>query len=187
MRYKSLRCLLSLLILPLLLSGCGGGEHEDIKQWMDESSRDLRGRVPPLPELKPFPVISYDANDQTDPFSVSRVEPEKKDGGGGTKPDFDRPREQLESFPLESMRYVGIVSKEKGKFRHALVLADGVVYPAGIGNYLGQNFGRISAITDSEITLKEIVQDPSGQTTDWVERQTTLQLQEGVQEKEIKK
>jgi type IV pilus assembly protein PilP len=81
-RYKNLLCL---LILPLL-SGCGGGEHEDIKQWMDESSRDLRGRVPPLPELKPFPVISYDANDQIDPFSMSRVEPEKRDGGGGQNP-----------------------------------------------------------------------------------------------------
>lgn len=184
MRYKCLLCALPCL---LLLNGCGGGEYEDIKQWMDESSRDLRGRVPPLPELKPFPVISYDANDQMDPFSASRVEPEKKEGGGGAKPDFDRPREQLESFPLESMRYVGIVSKGKGKSRHALVLVDGVVYPAGVGNYLGQNFGRISAITDSEIILKEIVQDPSGQTADWVERQTTLQLQEGMQEKEAKK
>lgn len=177
----------AVLLLPVfLLGGCGSGEHEDIKQWMDEASRDLRGRAPPLPELKPFPVISYDAQDQMDPFSPGRVEPEKKEGGG-TKPDFDRPREQLENFPLEALRYVGIVSKGKGKSRHALILAEGVVYPAGVGNYLGQNFGRIVAITDSEITLKEIVQDPSGQTTDWVERQAVLLLQEGMREKEDKK
>lgn len=183
---SAIRLLAAPLLSAAILCGCGSGEHEDIKQWMDESARDLRGRAPPLPELKPFPVISYDANEQMDPFSPSRVEPEKKDGGG-TKPDFDRPREQLEGFPLEALRYVGIVSKGKGKSRHALILAEGVVYPAGVGNYLGQNYGRITAIGDSEITLKEIVQDPSGQTTDWVEREATLQLQEGMQEKEAKK
>lgn len=178
--------LLVVLLSSVSLYGCGSGDHEDIKQWMDESSRDLRGRAPPLPELKPFPVISYEATEQMDPFSVSRVEPEKKEGGGA-KPDFDRPREQLESYPLEALHYVGVVSKGKDKQRHALILAEGIVYPAGVGNYLGQNFGRITAITPSEITLKEIVQDPSGQTTDWVERQATLQLQEGLQEKEAKK
>jgi type IV pilus assembly protein PilP len=175
------------LMVALGLYGCGGGDHEDIKQWMDESSRDLRGRAPPLPELKPFPIISYDANDQMDPFSPGRVEPEKKEGGGGTKPDFDRPREQLENYPLEALHYVGVMSKGKGQSRYALILAEGIVYPAEVGNYLGQNFGRISAITDSEIVLKEIVQDPSGQSTDWVERQATLQLQEGLQEREAKK
>lgn len=180
----------SLSLLALLVSGlfgCGGGDHEDIKRWMEESSRDLRGRVQPLPELKPFPIISYDANDQMDPFSPGRVEPERKDAGGGAKPDFDRPREQLENYPLEALHYVGMMSKGKGKSRYALILAEGVVYPAGIGNYLGQNFGRITAITENELVLKEIVQDPSGQTTDWVERQATLQLQEGLQEKEAKK
>jgi len=177
---------LPILLLLSLLSGCGGGGHEDLKQWMEESSRELRGHVPPLPELKPFPIISYNAHDQADPFSSGRVEPEKKEGGG-TRPDFDRPREQLESFPLEALRFVGIVRKGKGKSVHGLILADGVVYQAGKGNYLGQNFGRISEIKDSELILKEIVQDPSGQTTDWVERQATLQLQEGTQDKEVKK
>lgn len=182
---KAVRTLSPLLILALLV-GCGGGEHEDIKKWMEESSRDLRGRVPPLPELKPFPIISYEAHDQMDPFTPGRVEPEKKEGGG-MKPDFDRPREQLENFPLESLHFVGLMNKNKGKTRHALIQVDGVIYQVGKGNYLGQSYGRISEITDSEIILKEIVQDPSGQTTDWVERQAALQLQEGPQNKEAKK
>jgi len=168
----------------MLLAGCGAGEHEDIKQWMTESSRDLRGRVPPLPELKPFPVVSYDAETELDPFSAERIEPEKK-GEGGNKPDFDRPREQLESFPLESMQFVGVVSKADD--RHALINVDGVVYQARKGNYLGQNFGRIVAVNDTEIVVVETVQDPSGQSADWVERQATLQLQEGVQDKEAGK
>jgi type IV pilus assembly protein PilP len=170
-----------------LLWGCGSGEHEDIKQWMDESSRDLKGRAPPIPELKPFPIVSYEGMGGSDPFSDTRLEPEKKEGSGANMPDFNRPKEQLESFPLESLSFVGMVSKRKGKSRHGLILADGVVFPVGVGNYLGQNYGRITAITDNEIVLKEMLQDPSGQTAEWVERQATLQLQDRLQDREVKK
>jgi type IV pilus assembly protein PilP len=114
------------------------------------------------------------------------VEPEKKDGGGKV-PDFNRPREQLENFPLESLSFVGLVSKIKSNTQRALIQVDGVVYQVGKGNYLGQNFGRIAEITDSEIVIVETVQDPSGQSSDWIERQMTLQLQEGMQAKEAAK
>jgi type IV pilus assembly protein PilP len=178
---------LSILMFLLMLTGCGEGEHDDIKQWMAESSRDLRGHALTLPELKPFPIVSYETLDQMDPFSPNRVEPEKKEGGGGAKPDFDRPREQLENFPLETIHFIGVVSNSKTKAKHSLVQVDGVVYQAKKGNYMGQNFGRITEVRDNEIILKEIVQDPSGQTTDWVERRMTLQLQEGAQGKEAGK
>ncbi|NWG32450.1 MAG: pilus assembly protein PilP [Rhodocyclaceae bacterium] len=170
-----------------VLAGCAERGHDEIRQWMEESSRDLKGGIPPLPELKPFPVVSYEAADKVDPFNPSRIEPERKGEGGANKPDFDRPREQLESYPLESISYIGVVDKGKSKTRRAIVQADGVVYQVGIGNYLGQNFGRIVAITPTEIVLKEIVQDPSGQTSDWVEREMTLQLRDGAQGKESKK
>lgn len=94
---KQLRVFL-VVVLTVILGACGSEEHQDIKQWMDESSRDLRGRVPPLPELKAFPVVSYDASGFTDPFSDARLDPERKDDGG-SKPDFDRPKEALEGFP----------------------------------------------------------------------------------------
>ncbi len=175
------------LSIVILLSGCGDRGHDEIKQWMEESSRDLTGTIPPLPELKPFPVVSYDAADKIDPFNSQRIEPEKKDSGGANKPDFDRPKEQLESYPLETISFIGVVNKTKSQAKYAVVQADGVVYQVGKGNYMGQNFGRIIDITGSEIILKEIVQDPSGQTSDWVERQMTLQLQEGAQGKESKK
>lgn len=175
-----------LICLPFALMGCGDGEHEDIKQWMANSSKDLRGNVKPLPELKPFPVVSYDAAALPDPFSAGRIEPEKKETGG-KKPDFDRPKEQLEGFPLESLNFIGLVSKKKGDVRRALILVDGVVYQVGKGNYLGQNFGRIVRISDDQITLIETVQDPTGQTSDWVEREVTLQLQEGGRDKEAQK
>lgn len=167
----------------VLLAGCGEGEHEDIKLWMDEVSRDLRGRVQPLPELKPFPVVSYDGADQLDPFNSGRVDPERKETGSN-KPDFDRPREPLENYPLESLQFIGVVTKNKSGAKHALIQVDGVVYQVGKGNYLGQNFGRIVEVGDSELRLVETVQDPSGQSTEWVQRDTTLQLQEGLQGKE---
>lgn len=172
---------LALLSLVAGLSACGGGEHEDVKLWMAEVSKDLKGGVPPLPELKPFPVIAYEAAGEADPYSAARLEPERASGGGKYAPDFDRPREQLESFPLESMRFIGVVTKNKSGGRHALIQVEGVVYQVGKGNYMGLNFGRIVDITDNEVVLKEIVQDPSGQTADWVERPTTLQLLEGTQ------
>lgn len=179
------------LLLPIafagVLSACGSGEHEDIKQWMVESSRDMKGSVPPLPELKPFPVVSYNATEMLDPFSSIRIEPDRKVGSGANQPDMNRPREQLESFPLESIDFIGVVNKLKSKERHALVKVDGVVYQVAKDNYMGQNFGKIIEINDAEIVLKEAVQDPSGQSADWVERQMILQLQEGMQGKESKK
>lgn len=175
-----------LIMASMLLVGCGGGEHEDVKLWMDEASRDLRGKVQALPELKPFPVVSYGASDQFDPFNAGRVDPERKDAGGN-KPDFDRPKEQLESYPLESLSFVGVVTKSKSGARHALIEADGVIHQVGKGNYLGQNFGRIVAVSENEVQLVETVQDPSGQSTEWVERDMTLQLQEGLRGKETAK
>ena len=175
------------LILMIALTGCGDTGHADIKSWMEESSRDLKGFIPPLPELKPFPVVSYDAADKIDPFNALRIDPERKETGGAGKPDFDRPKEQLESYPLEIISFIGVVKKTTNNAKHAVVQADGVVYQVGKGSYMGQNFGRIIDITNSEIVLKEIVQDPSGQTSDWVERQMILQLQEGSEGKESKK
>lgn len=179
---KQLRVFL-VVVLTVILGACGSEEHQDIKQWMDESSRDLRGRVPPLPELKAFPVVSYDASGFTDPFSDARLDPERKDDGG-SKPDFDRPKEALEGFPMEALSFVGVVVKGHGKQRHALIQAENVVHQVAKGNYIGQNFGRIVGISDNEISLVETVQDPSGQTSDWVLRPITLPLAEGTQGKE---
>lgn len=170
-----------------MLAGCGDAGQSELRQWMEESARDLKGGIPPLPELRPFPVVSYEGGDKIDPFNSLRIEPERKETGGANKPDFDRPKEQLESYPLEAIKFIGVVDKTRSKTRHALVQADGVVFQVGKGNYMGQNFGRIVNITPSEIVLKEIVQDPSGQTSDWVEREMTLQLIEASQGKESKK
>ncbi len=168
---SSLRCLL--LLMGLALAGCGGDVHDDIKTWMKDSTANLKGRVPPLPEIKAFPIVSYDAGDQLDPFRPLAADPEKKVTGSGIKPDLERRREPLESFPLESLKMVGLLQRDKMK--HAIVRVGSNVYQVKIGNYLGQNFGIITDIKDSEVQIKELVQDPAG---DWVERTSKLQLQE---------
>ena len=164
---------LSALVFVLALSACGGEEHEDLKQWMKESTKDLKGKVPPLPEIRPFPVVAYEAGELTDPFNPKKLEPKQHKGGGGSQPDLNRRREPLEAYPLESLRMVGTLIQSKKV--HALVQADKALHQVKVGNYLGQNFGVITKITETEVTLKELVHDSSG---DWVERTSTLQLQE---------
>ena len=172
-----MRTLFSLLVAAVVLTACGGEEHEDIKQWMADVSKDMHGRVRPIPEIKPFPIVSYDAGDLPEPFSPGKVVPEKRSGGGsGIQPDFDRPREPLEAYPLESLKMVGVV--RRNKILHALIQVDNTVYQVRTGNHLGQSFGVITSIAEGHMDVKELVQDPSGQTADWVERLTTLQLQE---------
>ncbi|HUW39091.1 MAG TPA: pilus assembly protein PilP [Rhodocyclaceae bacterium] len=161
------------VFLSLLLAGCGGDAHEDLKLWMKDATKNLKGHVPPLPEIKPFPLVSYDAGEALDPFKPFGSELEKKTSGGGLKPDFNRPKEPLESYPLESLKMVGVL--QRGKVRHAVIRTGASIFQVKIGNHLGQNFGVITDITDNEVRIKELVQDPGG---DWVERTSTLELQE---------
>lgn len=174
------------LFLPLLLSACASDDHQDLKQWMADSAKDMRGKVQPIPEIRAFPIVSYDAGDLLDPFSPSKIVPEKRVSTGGPQPDFDRPKEPLEAYPLESLKMVGVV--RKNKVLYALISAGNMVHQVRSGNRLGQNFGVITEITEAEVRIKELVQDPSGQTADWVERPATLLLQEQAEpQKEARK
>jgi type IV pilus assembly protein PilP len=176
----------SIVLAAVFLAACGGDDHQDIKDWMAEASKDMHGRVQPIPEIKPFPIISYDAGDLPEPFNPAKVVPEKRSGGGGIQPDFDRPREPLEAYPLESLKMVGVMRKDR--VLHALIQVDNTVYQVRPGNHMGQSFGVITSITDAQVNIKELVQDPTGQTADWVERIATLQLQEQDQpQKEARK
>ncbi|TRZ66559.1 MAG: pilus assembly protein PilP [Rhodocyclaceae bacterium] len=169
--------LLTVVLASLVLGACSTDEHQDLKQWMKDATKDMKGRVKPLPEVKPFPIVSYEAAEMTDPFNPVKIGPDKKpDGagsGGGIKPDFNRFREPLEGYPLESLKMVGLI--QKAKMLNAIIKADKTVHLVKIGNYMGQNFGMITQITDTEVQLRELVQDSAG---DWVERPGTLQLQE---------
>jgi type IV pilus assembly protein PilP len=166
---------LLLLVCCACLSACSGeSSHDDLIQWMTEASRDLKGKLPPLPQVKPYEPVAYDAGNLTDPFKSSRVIPERVSGGGGKGPDPTRQREPLEAYSLESLKYVGVITTQEKEWI-AIIRADTALYQVRSGNYLGQNFGVITGINESEVVLKELVQDAAG---DWVERVSSLLLQE---------
>lgn len=157
----------------VLLAGCAGGSEDDLQAWMNEQAKTMRGSVQTLPELKPFPVVAYAGTQGDDPFRSARMEPERRASAGALRPDMDRRREPLESYPLESMQMVGILMQ--GRNTHALIKANNALHQVKVGNYMGQNFGVVTQITETEVTLRELVEDVYG---DWVERITPLTLQE---------
>lgn len=158
----------------LLLGACSGEEHSDLREFVKESDKMPGGRIPPLPEVKPYEPFAYNAYDLTDPFKPRKIEPPKTTAKGGIQPDFNRQREALEAFPLENLAMVGTL-QQKGKVFALIRAPDKGLYRVASGNYLGQNFGRIVGITETDIKLKEIVQDSGG---NWEEKEQALMLQE---------
>ncbi len=160
----------------LLLTACGGEEHQDLRAWVKEQDNMPRPRIDPLPEVKPFEVFAYvaDQDGLVDPFKPRKIEGPKQAGGGGLQPDMKRLREPLEAYPIENLKMVGTLAQKKQVF--ALIKTpDSNLFRVKQGNYLGQNFGLITEINEAAVKLKEIVQDGAG---DWTERVSTLQLQD---------
>lgn len=160
------------------LAGCSNDQAE-LREWMQTVRAGVKPVHQPISEPRHFEPYRYDNEGQVDPFSVARLAGAQVGDGetairGGLKPDLARRREALESFPLDSIRLVGHLANRHGAY--ALLRAENLVYQARVGNYAGQNFGMITRISETEVKLKELVQDAVG---DWVERETTLQIQDG--------
>jgi len=178
MTFRAFTIALSLLAL----AGCGGEQFSDLRQFVKDSDNLPRGRIPPLPEAKPYEAFSYDAFDLVDPFKPRKIAPPKptRIAGGIQPPDPNRRKEALEAYPLENLKMVGTLQQKKEM--HALVKApDASLFRVKSGNFIGQNFGRITEISESAIKLKELVQDSGGE---WREEERTLLLQD---EQEAKK
>jgi type IV pilus assembly protein PilP len=158
------------LLVSALLAGCSD-QQQDLRDWMAEASKDLKPNLKPLPPIRQASVVNYDGGGMLDPFKPAKLEPDKK--STMFMPDANRRREPLEAYPLESLRMVGVMMK-KGQV-HAIIAVDKTLHQVKVGNYLGQNYGKITAISESDVSLKELVEDASGE---WTERISTLQLQE---------
>ncbi len=154
----------------LLISGCTS-DNEDLKRFVRDSDKQVPPKIEALPAVKPFEPFTYEGFDLPDPFKPRKLTAPK--GGGALAPDLNRRKEPLEAFPLEQLKMVGTLSMDKEMY--AIVRADKTLYRVKKGNYMGQNFGLITEVTDNEIKLKEIVQDSAG---DWAERQSVLPLLE---------
>lgn len=167
-----------LMLASLGLSACAGDGMNDLKQFVNESGESLRGKIEPLPEIKPYEPFAYNAFELSDPFKPRKLQPGK--GGGGLQPDLTRSKEKLEEYPLENLKMVGTLKQHD--ITHGVVkTSDGNLYRVKIGNYMGQNFGIITKISESEIVMTEIVQDTAG---NWTERNTSINLSEGSDQKQ---
>lgn len=167
--------------LPLLLllalsvaagSGCGR-DMRDLERWVEQVKSRPGGEIEPLPEIEPYETFEYSAHDLRSPFTPGREEqPDAK--GEGPRPDPNRPREPLESFSLDALDMVGTF--ELGNERWGLVRdPEGLIHRVQPGNYMGRNYGRIVEVTESRISLVELVPDGSG---GWMERDASLALEE---------
>ncbi len=139
---------------------------------MATAANDMGKGVEPLPEVLPYSPLEYNADGTlTDPFKARKA----LSKAGALQPNTNRPREALEAFPLESLKYVGSLSRNKSIF--ALIKTpDNNIQQVKKGNYVGPNFGLVTQINESDIVVKEIVQDDL--TGDWVERNASINLQE---------
>jgi type IV pilus assembly protein PilP len=166
------------LAVLLALAACGGEEHGDLKQELNQLTKDFRGRVDPLPQVKPYEPVPYTAEGQVDPFRPERIDVAQRQlapsaNSSRIEKERDRPKEPLEAFPLESIQMMGTITQHKETF--ALVKAGPNLYRVSKGNYMGQNFGVVTGIDEIQISLKELIQDGGGE---WVERNSELQLVE---------
>ncbi|MDD2721247.1 MAG: pilus assembly protein PilP [Gallionella sp.] len=165
--------LIYLVLATMLLAACGGAEFEDLQEFVKNSGANMRGKIPAPPTVKAYETFVYD-NDTNiaDPFKPRKPESGSSGKRGENEPDLYRPKEALEEFPLENLKMVGYLMK--GKVGHAVVRApDGKLHQVQAGNHLGMNFGLITKITSTEILIKEVVQDSTG---DWSDRESSLQL-----------
>ena len=171
---------LILVAMVLALAGCGASSENELRQWMAEQKSQARPKVAPISEPKQFKPESYTQVTATEPFSIQKLtqalkreSPQSAANSALIAPELARRKEALESVPLDAMVLVGSLNKA-GK-PVALVKVDNLLYQVRPGNYLGQNYGRVTKIVETEVTLREIVQDAVGE---WIERTATLQLQE---------
>ena len=171
-----MRALSAMMVAVLFLFGCGGEQFSDLKTFVKESSEGMSGRVEPIPEVRQFEPFAYNAFDLSDPFKPRKTVADTRGGtGGGPRPDLNRRKEALEAFPLESLQMVGTLEQKQVRF--ALIKTpDNNLYRVKSGNYLGQNFGVVTSISESTVTLKEVIQDSSSGS--WTERTSSLQLLE---------
>jgi type IV pilus assembly protein PilP len=164
------------LLAAALLAGCGA-DLEELQAWMDQQRREVKPTVEPIAPPKKFDPEPYALAEAVDPFSAQKlsvaIRQEVRQQSALLAAELNRRKEPLEAYPLDSMSMVGSVTKEGRP--SALLKVDNLLYQVRVGQYLGQNYGKITKISETEVVLREIVQDPAGE---WIERTSNLMLQE---------
>jgi type IV pilus assembly protein PilP len=164
-----------LMIAALLLAGCGLSSEDEIRQWMDDLRRKTKPVVQPVPPPKSFTPHLFTETDRPDPFDMQKIAAlqGRPAPTNANKPDENRRSEALEAYSLDQLHMVGAL--KQGAAFVALIDAGGSTHMLRVGNYIGQNMGRVTRVTETQVDLVESVQDATG---DWVERPAKLELRE---------
>ena len=164
------------LLSLFVLAGCTA-DHDELRAWMEQQRREAKPNVQPLQAPKKFDPEPYSVAQSVEPFSTQKLsvalKQESRQPNSLMAAEMNRRKEPLESYPLDSMSMVGSVNKQGQPF--ALLRVDNLLYQVKMGDHLGQNYGLITKIGETEIVLRELVMDAAGE---MIERPATLQLQE---------
>jgi len=168
-------------LVAIGLTGCGGGDLTDLEAYVSEVKARQKGAVDPLPEIKAVEPFIFNPEELRDPFAIDEEIQETENGqaASGIRPDTSRPREELESYDLDTLRMVGTVNRQ-GMLWGLVKAADGTIHRVRVGNHMGKNFGKIINIKENLIELVEIISDSPGA---WRERKATLDLAESGEKK----
>ncbi len=173
---KRLLCIATGALLLSALGACAP-DNEELTQWMEQQHKEVRPSVAPVYPPKKFDPQAYLGATGVEPFGAQKLIAASGAAAGRSNAVLAAAKahtaQELESYPLDSMTMVGTL--HQGGKSHALLMVDNRLHDVKVGDYIGQNYGRITGISDTEITLNETVQDATGE---WIDRTSTLQIQE---------
>jgi type IV pilus assembly protein PilP len=163
----------SLLLLALLVSGCQQKEKENLSQFVVNAGKMKAKEIEPIPNIKPVELFAYSAQEFADPFNIQNLKPRQVvSARSGAGPDTNRRREPLENYPLDSLKMVGTLFRDDER-RVILKTPEGAVQTVVVGNYIGQNYGKIVSIEENEIAVEEQVLNSAGT---WVGRDASIKV-----------
>lgn len=164
--------LLVAILMTAFLSGCMNESNDDLEQFIRDAGKGMQVKIKPLPEVKTYLSFEFNADgDLSDPFKSRKSYTQS----GILAPDLNRPKEPMETYPIESIKYVGMIEQANHAFA-LLQTPENNIQQIKLGNFVGQNFGLVTEIKESEVVIKEVIQDTTN--GDWVEQISVITLQE---------
>jgi type IV pilus assembly protein PilP len=174
---KQLRQVAGAVLAVMMLSACTES-MDDLDKYIVAVKARPADPIEPIPPVKTYTPYDYDGRAGRDPFRQSLSEGSddvRATAGTGPRPDFERPKEYLERYELDTLSMVGTFSKEESDW--ALVRdPEGVIHRVPVGDYIGKNHGRVVSITNAQVGLSELISDGAG---GWLVREASIALSEG--------
>ena len=160
----------------LVLGGCAQN-MQDLHDYLAQVKARAPTPIDPIPQIKQAETFLYVSDDRRSPFTpstASELVTAATVRGDGPRPDPNRRREELEGYPLDTLKMVGTLKKQSN-YWGLVQTRDRMIHRVEAGNHLGENYGRILDINEDRISLRELIQDGAG---GYLERQASLALGE---------